>query len=148
MITLPFRRSSPLVLKLLNWKFCVLQSLTTCFSLASMSFSLTAAIHVSYNMDLIWFNMISITPIDCVLLQTCWPHRRYFGSEVNVFLCYLLILAGNLSHDHKPAIQMSAILEYSIVGLIMTLVHMINLPSFRKLDFYGWGMWLLRISAK
>ena len=45
-----------------------------------------------------------------------------------------------MSCDHTPAKQMSAILELSIVGLMMPLGHMIGLSSFLKLDFNGWGM--------
>ena len=41
----------------------------------------------------------------------------------------LLILAGKLSRDHTAAKQMSAILEKSIVCLMITLGHMMDLPS-------------------
>ena len=47
LVSCPLRSSSPLVLKFPNEKLCTLQSVTTCFSLASISFSFTAAIQIS-----------------------------------------------------------------------------------------------------
>lgn len=44
----PLSSSSPRALKLLNSKIWALQSLITCFNLASMSFSFTAEIQISY----------------------------------------------------------------------------------------------------
>ena len=49
-ILLPFRSNSPRVLKAENWKSCADQSVMTCFSLASISFSFTAEIHTSWKM--------------------------------------------------------------------------------------------------
>ena len=47
-VSSPLSSSSPLVLKLLKARLLVLQSATTCFSLVSMSLSLTALTQISY----------------------------------------------------------------------------------------------------
>ena len=47
-VSSPRSNSSPRFLNGLKAKFCTLQSATTCFSLASMSFSFTALIQMSY----------------------------------------------------------------------------------------------------
>jgi hypothetical protein len=48
-VSAPFSNNSPLDLKLEKERILPVQSLTTCASLASISFSLTAEIHTSYN---------------------------------------------------------------------------------------------------
>ena len=47
-VSSPFSSSSPLVLNWLKARFLVLQSAMTCFSLVSMSLSLTALMQMSY----------------------------------------------------------------------------------------------------
>lgn len=48
-VSAPFNSNSPLDLKLEKERILPVQSLTTCASLASISFSLTAEMHTSYN---------------------------------------------------------------------------------------------------
>ena len=55
-VSSPFSSSSPLVLKLLNARFRVLQSAMTCFSLVSMSLSLTALMQISYTNEVMLSN--------------------------------------------------------------------------------------------
>ena len=53
-VSVPFNSSSPLVLKLPKLNTCTRQSLITTESLASISFSLTADMHVSYKIGQTW----------------------------------------------------------------------------------------------
>lgn len=47
-VSVPFNNNSPRVLKFENSKSTIAQSAITCFSFASISFSFTALMHISY----------------------------------------------------------------------------------------------------